>query len=435
MKFDSKKIAASAIAATMIMSMTGCSMLGGGKAKQEVIDAADSFASNICSLKASKVASAMADLDDDKVEEIEFSFEAISNDEILSAIAGTLAYEIDEDSVEVDAKKGEASVDVVFTYVDADAVYEDVIDDNGSEEDFIDALGDSDEVVEVEVTFEFTLDDDEWLVDDAKLKTLQSIFAFCDAEYSFTPSLSADLVSDSSRWYYTDSDNYYEATSSIEYDIIPVDEAQEIEWNFYYEIYYNNSLVYTSDECVDQGYWIEAYFGISYDGAETDDNGNLAPGNYRCVMYTLDGDVLADATCEVAAATVSGGSTGGSISNIATAWENGINAYWYTYANGSDSMAEGIYDVSETTIEYTCQVIDEATFADFPMYYEVYYSATGSTDDAEFIYSNTIYPTAYSNGYFYEFQYNGTLEEGSYFFAGAEDANAEVVFVAEATVS
>ena len=433
MKFDSKKIAASAMAATMIMSMTGCSLLGGGKAKQEVLDAADSFASNLCALKTSKVTGAMADLDDDQIEEIEFGFEAISSDEILSAIASTLAYEIDEDSVEADAKKGEASVDVVFTYVDADAVYEDVIDDDGDEDDFIDALGDSDDVVEVEVTIEFTLDDDEWLVDDAKLKIFEKVFAFCEADYTFTPVVSAALVSDSSRWYYTDSDNYYSATSSIEYDIIPVDEAQDIEWNFYYEIYYNGGLVYTSDDCVDQGYWIEAYFGTTYNGA-TEEDGYLAPGDYRCVMYTLDGDVLADATCEVAAATVSGGSTG-TISDIAYAWENGINAYWYTYATGGDSMAEGIYDVSETTIEYTCQVIDENTFADFPMYYEVYYSATGSTDDAEFIYSNTIYPTSYSNGYFYEFQYNGTLEEGSYFFAGAQDANSDAVFVAEATVS
>ena len=70
-------------------------------------------------------------------------------------------------------------------------------------------------------------------------------------------------------------------------------------WNFYYEVYYNGDLVYTSDPCQDQGAWIEAYYSIYYDGAEVVDDSYLAPGEYNIVMYDLSGSVLADSVCTV----------------------------------------------------------------------------------------------------------------------------------------
>ncbi|MCQ2515386.1 MAG: hypothetical protein MJ094_00810 [Saccharofermentans sp.] len=428
MKFDSKKIAASAMAVTMIMSMTGCSLLGGGKAKREVLDAADSFASNVCSLKASKVTGAMADLDDDQIEEIEFGFSCINDDAIFSAIASTLAYEIDEDSVEVDSKKGEASVDVVFTYVDAESVYEDVIDDNGSEEDFIDALGDCDDVVEVEVTLEFTLDDDEWLVDDAKLKTFEKIFAFMGYEFEF----GADFmeVYNGHSWWMADSDDNYSNASYIDfwgtYNSYDLTEDPEL----YFTVEHDGVLVYTSDitSSADCYFYASDYTGDDY----------LPEGTYTITLYLADGTVV-DSDSTYVSLTTSGSSSGTPVvsGEMVALWESGINDYWYSYSDGTGyAMDSGVYDTTESTIEYTCQVYDEDTFADFPVYYEVYYSATGNTEDAELVYSSTIYPTEYSNGYFYEFQYNGALEEGSYFFAGATDSSAdEVFFIVEATVS
>ena len=101
-------------------------------------------------------------------------------------------------------------------------------------------------------------------------------------------------------------------------------------------------------------------------------------------------------------------------------------------------MGTGDYTTDETTIEYTCQVYDEANLAYFPVYYEVYYSASGDISDAEFVYSATITPSEYTNGYFYEFQYveNDGLDEGSYFFVGAPDESGSVIlFNVEATVS
>ena len=101
-------------------------------------------------------------------------------------------------------------------------------------------------------------------------------------------------------------------------------------------------------------------------------------------------------------------------------------------------MDTGDYTTDETIIEFTCQVYDEDTFAYYPVYYEVYYSADGDIDDAEQVYTGTITPSEYSNGYFYEFQYvdNSGLDAGSYYFVGGPDASGDVIlFTAQAEVS
>ncbi|MCQ2515387.1 MAG: hypothetical protein MJ094_00815 [Saccharofermentans sp.] len=542
MKFNSKKFLASAVAMSLMLPFTACV----NKANEEVLAAADSYATNIVKMKASKIAALTSDPDDDDVAALEDFISNYSND-VYSAIFSTLAYEIDEDSVEASTKNGEGSVDVVFTYVDAQSVFDDVIADGGSEEDFIEALADCDDVVEVELTLNFVLDGEEWLVDDEYFTNVYEVYEFCFIDFEFSPAVTPAMVSDSSRWYYTNTTDVYGLTDEIEYDIIPLDEYQDIEWHFYYEIYFDGGLVYTSDECVDQGYWIEAYYGpnqgatigpdgylpsgeyrvviyavngdivlvdstctvgatsnlstdlisrvewyYSDEGVYTDNssieldiiptsegedvlwefyyeyyiNGELvytsdpcvdqghwieafynssyvddieydstglylAPGFYRCVMYTLDGTVLADETCTVISST-DGGPATGEVTSVE--WEASTEGYWYSYSDGVGyAMEEGEYSTSETIIEYTCQVLDEDLLADFSVHYKVFYCANPenatSTDDLELVYAATITPTEYNNGYFYEFQYEGDLQEGVYIFVCGVDDGADPVFL------
>ena len=71
-------------------------------------------------------------------------------------------------------------------------------------------------------------------------------------------------------------------------------------WEFTYEYYLDGELIYTSDEHEDSGYWIENYYSSFYDsGAELTDEGYLIPGEYTCIMYDLDGNILAQDTCTV----------------------------------------------------------------------------------------------------------------------------------------
>ena len=101
-------------------------------------------------------------------------------------------------------------------------------------------------------------------------------------------------------WYWTDDDDTYIDTDSIELDIIPTSEGQECIWNFYYEIYIDGDLVYTSGAMEDQGYWIEAYYSEYYDDEiQLTDDGNLIPGEYTCIFYDLSGNEIAASTCTV----------------------------------------------------------------------------------------------------------------------------------------
>ncbi len=416
------KIAASVLATAMIMSMTGCSMLGGGKAKQEVLDAADSFASNICSLKASKVTAAMADLDDAKAEEIEFAFDAISSDAILSAIAGTLAYEIDEDSVEVDSKKGEASVDVVFTYVDANSVYEDVVADGGDEDDFIDALADCDDTVEVEITYEFTLDDDEWLVDDAKLKTFQSLFAFCEEAEAYE--FGADFMEayEGHSWWMADSDNTYSDAYYIdfwgEYDSSLLTESPEL----YFTVEHDGTLVYTSDISSSA----DCYFYASDYGYDV-----LPEGTYTVTLYLADGTVVdSDSTyCYVSDVPTSGGDvvvTGDVDTETywddpASAWADTISMWgWYDY--NASGFGEGYYAAGDM-VEFDLITDDDNAG---PLYYAFYALPDGTPGSADYDNPDAdgvvdFYPYSFGNDYEFELGY---ADAGVYLVVVAESEAA-----------
>ena len=439
MKVDFKKLTASALSVAVLASLSGCAMFD--KDDEAVLKVAEDYAEAVVKVNAGDIVELLADPDDDLQESIEAFVETEGYDEdyaaICNAIAGTLAYEIDEESVESSKKSGKASVDITFSVADYAAAYDSVIEDGGDLDAFLDAIADADKT-EFEQTIDFVLEDDAWLVDDSKAKNVQDIYQFyLDAfDYSFAPAISADLV-DSTVWYYSDNSVYTDYTQ-IELDIMPTSEGQEIEWNFYYEYYRDGQLVYTSDECTDQGVYIEAYYGPNYDSAAAvNASGNLVAGEYRCIIYDLAGNVLADSTCTVQ----EGGSTtvvtgGGDMEEI---WANGTDDYWYTYADGNGSaMGTGDYSTSETVMEYTVQVSDEANLAYYPVYYEVYYSASGDMADAECVYTATITPSEYTNGYFYEFQYvdNAGLDAGTYYFIGASDAaGTNVFFNVEAEVS
>ena len=439
MKVDFKKLTASAVSVAMIASLSGCAMFD--KDDDAVLAVAEDYAEAVVKIKPADIVSLLVDPDDDLQESIEqfVETEGYSDDyaAICNAIAGTLAYEIDEESVESSKKNGEASVDITFSIADYQAAYDEVSENGGDLDAFIAAIGDADKT-EFNQTIEFSLEDDEWLVDDSGAENVQELYQFYLDAFDFT--FTAPLIEyvDSTEWYYSDN-GVYTDYSQIELDIITTTEGEEVPFEFTYEYYRDGALVFTSDVCTDQGHWIEAYYGPYYDtAAATNADGNLVAGQYRCVIYDLAGNVLADDTCTVeeGASSVVIPTGDGDMEEI---WANGINDYWYSYSDGTGyAMGEGEYSTSESVIEYTCEVEDTANLAFYPVYYEVYYSASGDLDDAEEVYSATITPSEYTNGYFYEFQYvdNGGLDAGTYWLIGASDANGtNMFFNAEATVS
>ena len=298
-----KKLVASAVCASMLLSLGGCAMFD--KDDEGVLAAAEDYASAVVKAKAGDIADTMSEGDDLKadIEDLIAGSGAETTDEwedIVSAIAGTISYEIDEETVESSKKNAEGSVDITWTMVDYESIFDAVSDDGGDCDAFIDALEDDGaDTIEISQTINFVYEDETWLVDDSKLKGLGDVYAFySDAlDFTFVPPL-ADYI-DYYEWYYSD-DSVYTNYSQIELDIITTTEGEEVPFEFTYEYYRDGELIYTSGICEDQGHWIEAYYGPWYDdNAQVNAQGNLIGGQYRCVMYDLAGNVLADSTCLV----------------------------------------------------------------------------------------------------------------------------------------
>ena len=107
-------------------------------------------------------------------------------------------------------------------------------------------------------------------------------------------------------------------------------------------------------------------------------------------------------------------------SQLARNWAGNMSSTWFSYSSdGSGYESTNFYITSETVIEYTCKVLN-SSYNSFPVYYEVYYSPYASLSNGTCVYSGTITPSQYADGYFYEFQYRngGGLTQGYYQFLG-----------------
>ncbi|MBR1796446.1 MAG: hypothetical protein IJ757_00300 [Clostridiales bacterium] len=297
-----RKLISSVLAVAMIASLSGCAFFD--KDDEAVLAVAEDYAAAVAAVEVDDIVDLLVDGDDfeDQIDSLVTG--AVDQpvldefDDICAAIADTIEYEIDEESVESSKKNAEGSVSITYTIVDYQAIYDQVKEDGGDADDFIDAIDDGD-TFEISQTINLVLEDGEWLVSDKKLKNLNAVYSFfSDAvDYSFTSPLLQYI--DYLKWWYSD-DDVYTNVNEIELDIIPTAAGESVTFNFYYEYYLDGELIYTSDEWQDQGSWIESYYGTWYDdNAAVDEHGYLVPGEYRCIVYDLTGNVLADSTCTV----------------------------------------------------------------------------------------------------------------------------------------
>lgn len=164
------KTVAVLLTVSMLISLGACQ----DKGQDEVTDLAEEVAKYTVDRNYSK----LAKLTEDGDEDLEAIFDGIEDDGYREVIASTLEYEIDEDSLEKDGSSG-YTVDVTFTYVD----YEEVLDDEDiiSVDDFEDAVGDCDEVVEVTITLEFEKDGSDIIF--TNIEDLEDLFPYWDEDF------------------------------------------------------------------------------------------------------------------------------------------------------------------------------------------------------------------------------------------------------------
>ena len=174
MKTNIKKTACAVIAGTVFFAMTGCSAAAKSGEEttskdpsEEVMEVAEDYCKALADTDADKIidlsADDLGDLEDQLRELLDLDSGAYSDDMsgILHAIADTIEYEIDEDSLAVDEEKGEASVDVTFDMFDY--VSNDFTEDVDTLEEAQEAIADGEKTT-VELTLELEETDDGWKV-------------------------------------------------------------------------------------------------------------------------------------------------------------------------------------------------------------------------------------------------------------------------------
>lgn len=163
--------------ASMIMPMTGCSL---GK-KNKAVNAAKAYAEAVLSGEVEDIADLMEDGDEfEETMEAFFNNSSAEDDDELTAIYDfileNMSYKIDKKSVVI--KDYRASVDITYTIIDYEEVFDD-LDEDADLEDFLSALEDSKkQTTTIEQTIKLELDKDEYKVIDKDYANIYEVYSF-----------------------------------------------------------------------------------------------------------------------------------------------------------------------------------------------------------------------------------------------------------------
>ena len=412
-----KKLLSVVLVGAMLLSATACDF---GKVKPEVIiDAAESFAKSVASFDGKKILKNVEDMDKDDAEDFKSRLSMVSLDsderELKKAIADTIEYEVDEESVTT--KKDSATCDVVFTIVDYANATGDLA---GKPEDFMNAITSCKKTKDYTVSLEFTKVEDEWLVTADSLDELDDLFSFIDYEFEFVLFDLSDF--EEALWYnYGNYDEvgYYEDCWYLELDVWFYDVPGVA---MYYEVYYDGTLMYTSrPENIDwtcYEIWIDESIGV-----ELTDDWYMPEGVYTVKVYTEDGLLITENTATVVVNDI-GISTGTGSSGEFD--DSGFSVYddsfadikeigWIDYGDAG-FYGEGLFSTDASALGMYITIDGDGP----ELYYEVYY--LGTFDDLNFDLDQEIdYGYVSPAGGTYNIEYKpDTLESGIYYFCIGE---------------
>ncbi len=252
-----KKALSAVLTCAVLLSLTGCIEFDGGK--KAVIEAAGVLAENMASAdaatliknssldKKSKDAAALTDILnlDGKSDEEKAFYEAVEK---------TIEYEVDEESFS--SKKGQATIDIIFTMAD----YEEVLKEKFTKiDDLKDAVKKAD-TKEIKFTAEFIKEDKEWVADNVGSKKFLKIYDYRTAKVDLA--LTADMVK---GFIDKNMSSFWLAEGGKYVDTIFIE----------YSYYFDSAVV----DYKDRG--VKLYFKLSKDGNE---------------VFTGDDQILGDST-------------------------------------------------------------------------------------------------------------------------------------------
>ena len=150
------KIISSVLAASLLMSVSGCSLFDNDD--KNVLIAAKAYADAMISGDSADIAECLVDGDDVEEDLEDYLASYDKCEDAYAAIFDSMSYEIDEKSVVSSKKNAEASVDITYTMVDYETVYEDVTDDGGKYEDFVEALEEASSGRQIKVVIDYEME-------------------------------------------------------------------------------------------------------------------------------------------------------------------------------------------------------------------------------------------------------------------------------------
>ncbi len=427
----SKKLVSAVLAVVMLASATSCSL--GKQNPEDIVKAAGSFAKAAAAMDPKKISKNVDDMDEDDLEELKEKFDSIKASDtdgslVKQAIADTITYEVDEDSVEI--KKDKATCDVVFTMVD----YADTTGDlAGREYEFVDVITSTKKTKDYEVTLELVKKDDKWLVTADSVGELDDLYAFIDHKFDILSNIVSRV--DTTEWMLADN-GVYMNTYCVELDLwFNSDPGMKV----YYEVYVDGAKVYTADPFDVKGLYVSAIFDDTKGAKLT--GTYISAGSYNIKIYAENGELLADETCTVQVSdtltppeTRSTFEGEGEFFIISDTYFADIkNISWWDYGYEDD---DGVWHRYMPDLDVYCKDAETIAFsvelnANGPALYYAYYFLPGESptlddlDVANPVYSDTISPTLYPDGtIFYDFDYTPEeeLEVGVYVLVVSKDA-------------
>lgn len=287
---NSRKVLSAILSMAMVASLASCSLFD--KAGEECQAVGDEFIETALSFDDVEDLADFVIEDDEDFEDWDVP-NLDADEECVSEILAASSFEADKKSIDCSTKDEEGTITYIVTMPDYDAIMD---EDPEDADEFIDMIEDCEDVIEVEVTLEFELEDEEWRVsnvEDALTDLYDDLFS---SDVSFLPSFAQAI--DYLDWYYG-GDN----STCLELDIWKTDEGYEVDFSdCTFELYNQNggNLIY-SDYVYDGGSFTEAkVYADDVASQLTLEEGNYFPADtYRIAYLDPNGGFICDDTVVV----------------------------------------------------------------------------------------------------------------------------------------
>lgn len=413
---NAKKITSLVLICAMMTSFVACNKVD----SEAVIKRAESFAKSVAELDSSKMlklADGISNKTSDKISQ-KMSMSSLDSDErtVKKAIAGTIEYTVDEESLETGKSDGGVSVDIKFTMVDYAKVLKD--EDLTDADSMVAAIKKSKDKKKYTVSCDLVSVDDKWMVTEDTLKNLADLYSFFDYQIDFGPS-SSDIVGmvDYSKWYMSNNGSYSNV-SEIELDLYFKNEPGV---EYYYTVRKDGSEVYRSTPAMMYSYYAEGVYGPNQQAAT--DNGYLAGGNYEITFYLASDDTVLTSnttTVTVARATPTPAPDLPMETDTYQIYDKSFadieSIEWFEYDDDSGKrLKDGVYYGDVATLAFSIKVRS----ASDPVYYAYYY--LGESADIDKIdtkkpdFEDTVSTNEYTNGIFYDIDYTPSKMKPGYY--------------------